>query len=64
MGEGFNWSDFKRWGDPIVRHAYKQGGNFLASEAITIAPEDGNRWTWVIPNRETDYNHGFLPEAE
>ena len=24
--------------------------------AVTIKPEDGNAWTWVIPQKETDYN--------
>lgn len=55
-GEGFNWFDYKRWGDPIVRHVYKDGGNFYSTLAITLQPEDSNHWTWVIPKEETDYN--------
>lgn len=55
-GEGFNWFDYKRWGDTIVRHTDKDGGNFHSTLAITLRPEDSNHWTWVIPKEETDYN--------
>lgn len=61
-GEGFDWFDMKRWGDPIVRKTYEQGGNFLASLAVTIQPQERNKWTWKIPLRETDYNHDVLPQ--
>lgn len=56
-GEGFDWFDMKRWGDPIDRKAYANGGNFLASFAIKILPTDNNKWTWKIPLKETDNNH-------
>lgn len=55
-GEGFDWFDAKRWGDPISRTNTDNGGNFLAALAVTIRPEEGNKWTWKIPLRETDYN--------
>ncbi|WP_313447930.1 RagB/SusD family nutrient uptake outer membrane protein [Sphingobacterium sp.] len=58
-GEGFDWFDMKRWGDPIVRNAFANGGNFLTSLAVTINPQDKNKWTWSIPLRESDYNKGL-----
>lgn len=64
-GEGFDWFDMKRWGDPIVRKSADAGGNFLASLAVTIAPTEKNKWTWKIPLKESDYNpalNGALPE--
>jgi len=61
-GEGFDWFDMKRWGDPIIRHTYEQGGNFLAALAVTSQPDANNKWTWKIPVRETDYNHDVLPQ--
>lgn len=62
-GEGFAWSDYKRWDIPVVRHSFAQGGNAHASVAKTIAPADGNKWTWVIPNGEVDYN-SYLTNQE
>jgi len=55
-GEGFDYYDYKRWNEPIVRKSKAQGGSFQAAYAITINPEDGNRWTWKVPKKETDYN--------
>lgn len=55
-GEGFEWSDFKRWNKAVVRKTFKEGGNAHPSVAITINPEDGNKWTWGVPLNETDYN--------
>ena len=55
-GEGNDWFDFKRWGDPIVRKTKAKGGSFHTTFAVTIKPEDGNNWTWAIPEKETDYN--------
>lgn len=46
----------KRWGDPIVRKEYANGGNFISVLAVTIQPSDNNNWTWKIPLKETDYN--------
>ena len=55
-GEGNDWFDYKRWGEPIVRKSVKDGGSFHSTFAVTIKPEDGNAWTWAIPEKETDYN--------
>lgn len=55
-GEGFEWSDFKRWNKAVVRKTFEKGGNAHPSVAITINPEDGNKWTWGVPLNETDYN--------
>jgi hypothetical protein len=55
-GEGFDWYDYKRWNEPIVRKSKAQGGSFQAAYAVTINVGDGNKWTWKIPKNETDYN--------
>lgn len=55
-GEGFEWSDFKRWNKAVVRKSFAEGGNAHQSVAITINPEDGNKWTWGVPQNETNYN--------
>ena len=56
-GEGFDWFDYKRWGDTIERKEHKDGGNYLSVLAVTIKPEENNKWTWRIPLKETDYNN-------
>ena len=58
-GEGYDWFDYKRWGDTIVRKTWDEGGSFLKAYVATIGPKDGNQWTWVIPERETMYNGAF-----
>ena len=58
-GEGFDYYDYKRWNEPIVRKSIAQGGSFHTSFAITINPSDGNKWTYVIPQNEKDYNHAL-----
>ena len=55
-GEGFDWYDYKRWNEPIVRKNKANGGNFNDAFAVTINVGDGNKWTWKIPKAETDYN--------
>jgi hypothetical protein len=55
-GEGFDWFDYKRWNEPIVRHSAANGGSFHAQFAITMNPADENAWTWVYPAKEVDYN--------
>ncbi len=55
-GEGFEWSDFKRWNLPIVRKTFDKGGNAHPSVAVTIEPQDANKWTWEIPKAESDFN--------
>jgi hypothetical protein len=54
-GEGFDWFDLKRWGDPLARRTFPNG-NFHSSMAVTIQPQEKNKWTWYIPARELDYN--------
>lgn len=55
-GEGFDWYDYKRWNEPIVRKNKANGGSFHDAFAVTINVGDGNKWTWKIPKRELDYN--------
>ena len=55
-GEGFDWFDHKRWGDPIKRKATDQGGNFVSVLAVNVQPNEGNNWVWMIPSKETDFN--------
>ena len=56
FGEGFNWFDLKRWGDPLERKALGNGGSYISALAVNYTASDRNNWTWVIPARETDYN--------
>ena len=55
-GEGFDWFDYKRWKDTIVRKTFANGGSFHAQFAVTVNPEDLNNWCWVYPTKEIDYN--------
>lgn len=60
-GEGFDWFDHKRWGDPVVRHGIKEDGNFSGYISGTYGfTESGEYvstfWKWILPGRETDYN--------
>lgn len=55
-GEGLDWFDMKRWRSSISRKSLANGGSFHASFAKTIGPTAANRWTWIIPRRETDFN--------
>lgn len=55
-GEGFAWSDYKRWNRDIVRHSFAEGGNAHISVAKTILASGVNKWTWDVPLNETDYN--------
>lgn len=55
-GEGFDWFDYKRWNQPIVRKSIKDGGSFQAGLAKTLEVGDKNGWTWVIPKKEKDFN--------
>lgn len=56
-GEGFAWSDYKRWNRDIVRHSFAEGGNAHISVAKTIPASGVNKWTWDVPLNETDYNN-------
>lgn len=55
-GEGFGWSDYKRWNRPVVRKSVAEGGNAYPTVAITIPADGVNKWTWDVPLNETDYN--------
>jgi len=55
-GEGFDWFDYKRWDKSIKRKGLANGGSFHSSFAREIAPGGANKWTWIIPRKETDYN--------
>ena len=55
-GEGFAWSDYKRWNRDIVRHSFAEGGNAHVSVAKTIPASGVYKWTWDVPLNETDYN--------
>ncbi|MDE6214828.1 RagB/SusD family nutrient uptake outer membrane protein [Bacteroides sp.] len=55
-GEGFAWSDYKRWNRDVVRHSFAEGGNAHISIAKTIPASGANMWTWDVPLNETDYN--------
>lgn len=55
-GEGFAWSDYKRWNRDIVRHSFAEGGNAHIFVAKTIPASGVNKWTWDVPLNETDYN--------
>ena len=57
-GEGFDFSDYKRWKLPIVRKTLKDGGNAHVATAITIEPDGKgtNGWVYVTPRPEKDQN--------
>ena len=55
-GEGFAWSDYKRWNRDIVNYRFAEGGNAHISVAKTIPASGVNKWTWDVPLNETDYN--------
>lgn len=62
FGEGFDWTDTKRWKKDINRKALdtskglESPGSFHSTFAITIPADDPIRWTWAIPSKEIDYN--------
>lgn len=58
-GEGFRWYDLKRYGEPRIRLTMKDGGSFAVAFCVNLQPEDKNHWTYVYPQRETDYNDAF-----
>lgn len=65
FGEGFSWSDCKRWGISMQRKTWAQGGNYASQMAGSASvstngnygPTDKNNWTYFYPKRETDYNN-------
>lgn len=55
-GEGFDWFDMKRWNDPIDHKTYAKGGNYTDKTAFKTEVTENNKWTWIFPSLETDYN--------
>jgi len=62
-GEGFSFSDFKRWNMDINRTSISDGGNAAPSIATTISASSSG-WTWVLPQYETDYNDAFKDTSD
>lgn len=60
-GEGFAWSDYKRWNRDVIRKGFADGGNAHISIATTIPASGVNKWTWDVPLNETDYNDKLIP---
>lgn len=58
-GEGFSWFDYKRWNKDITRKSIKDGGNAHVAVATTVNADGHNKWTWEIPQAETNYNGGI-----
>lgn len=62
-GEGFNFTDFKRWNLPAEERAWKNGditsGNTVPSYASSHNPSDCNGWQLAIPQLEEDFNPAF-----
>jgi len=62
FGEGYDWTDCKRWKKDInrkkldVKKGLASEGSFHSTFAITISATDDSRWMWAIPNKECDYN--------
>ncbi len=54
-GEGFEYSDLKRWNLPLDRTT----GNNVASYTKVKVEANNANWIWATPQHETDYNHGF-----
>ena len=61
-GEGFNWFDYKRWEEDIVRRAWSanntSSGNWPFSVSGVYGVHD-LRWRWRIPSSEYNYNHAI-----
>lgn len=55
-GEGFGFSDYKRWKLPINRKSLKDGGSVHQAIAVKIDVDANNGWTYVYPEKETLYN--------
>lgn len=62
-GEGYNFTDFKRWNLPAEERAWKEGdpasGNTPANYASRHEPSACNGWRLAIPQSESDFNPGF-----
>lgn len=62
-GEGFNWTDFKRWNQGFTRTAWVSGdtnsGNWPQTYAKTIGVKASNGWRFRIPTSEINYNEAL-----
>ena len=62
-GEGFNWFDYKRWNETIVRTAWVEqdvnSGNWPSLYAYTFPLDESNGWRWRIPTSELMYNQAI-----
>lgn len=60
FGEGFNWFDFKRWGDVIEYKTFTGDPNNMGTYPTTVAavyqPDFMNGWRAAIPQAEFTYN--------
>lgn len=54
--EGFDWFNKKRWNEPLTRKSFAEGGNFNTLMAKDRDVDYGNRWTYVTPLIEKQYN--------
>ena len=54
-GEGFDWFDTKRWGDPVSRKSFANGGNFIEELAGSWRASDKNDFVLVMPNDYEQY---------
>lgn len=54
-GEGFGFSDLKRWNLPLDR---TKGNNVASYIKVKVAADNAN-WVWATPQNETDYNKAF-----
>lgn len=59
-GEGFSWSDLKRWNLPMARRPWKEGkvgsGNIGATFAIIRQPNEQAGWRFIVPSTEREFN--------
>ena len=62
--EGFDWFNKKRWNETLTRTSFSDGGNFHDAMTLERDPSFGNRWTYVTPQCETQYNKALQSESE
>ena len=62
--EGFDWFDKKRWNEPITRKSFSEGGNFNSLMAVDRSVDYGNKWTYVTPLNEIQYNMALNGESK
>lgn len=59
-GEGFCWTDLKRWNLPMVRREWKatdkESGNIPPGFGCNVEPTELEGWRIIIPDVEVNYN--------